>query len=65
MSAAVTEAYVNEVLSAQGVAVAPQAAKAIAAVLSHQLATAAGTYAALPFEVDPATFLAVLAAERA
>jgi len=64
MTVKVTEAYVSEVLTMQGVAVAPEAPKAIAPGLSGQLAMAAPAYAALPFEVEPATFLAVLAKEQ-
>jgi hypothetical protein len=64
MSVAVTEAYVKEVLALQGVAVAPEAPKAIAVGISVQLTRAAPAYAALPFEVEPATFLVTLAKER-
>jgi len=64
MTVKVSEAYVSEVLSIQGAAVAPEAPKAIAAALSAQLAAATPAYAALPFEAEPGTFLAVLAKER-
>jgi hypothetical protein len=64
MTVKVSEAYVSEVLALQGVAVAPEAPHAIAAALSGQLATAAPAYAALPFEIEPATFDAALRKER-
>ena len=64
MTVKVSEAYVTEVLAIQGAVVAPDAPKAISAALSAQLAAAAPAYAALPFEVEPGTFLAVLAKER-
>ena len=44
--------------------VAPEAPRAISAALSAQLAAAAPAYAALPFEVEPGTFLVVLAKEQ-
>jgi hypothetical protein len=64
MTVKVSEAYVSEVLAIQGAAVAPEAPKAISAALSAQLAAAAPAYAALPFEAEPGTFLAVLAKEQ-
>ena len=64
MTVKVSEAYVTEVLAIQGAAVAPEASKAIAAALSAQLAAAAPAYAALPFEAEPGTFLAVQAKEQ-
>ncbi len=64
MTVKVSEAYVSEVLAIQGAAVAPEAPKAIAAALGAQLAAAAPAYAALPFEAEPPTFLAVLAKEQ-
>ena len=64
MTVKVSEAYVTEVLAIQGATVAPEAPKAISAALSAQLAAAAPAYAALPFEVEPGTVLAVLAKER-
>jgi hypothetical protein len=64
MTVKVSEAYVSEVLSIQGAAVAPEAPQAISTALGAQLATAAPAYAALPFEAEPATFLAVLAKEQ-
>jgi hypothetical protein len=51
-------------LALQGVTVAPEAPKAIAAALTAQLAAATPAYAALAFEAEPATFVAVMAAER-
>jgi hypothetical protein len=64
MTVRVTETYVAEILATQGVAVPPEAAKAIAAALAAQLAKAAPAYAALPFEAEPASFVAVTARER-
>ena len=69
MSAKATENYVTEVLALQGVGVAPEAARPIAATLSAQLAAAEAGYAALAFEalafeVEPATFLVALDRER-
>jgi hypothetical protein len=64
MTVKVSEAYVSEVLSIQGAVIAPEAPKAIAPALGAQLAAAAPAYAALPFEAEPATFLAVLAKEQ-
>jgi hypothetical protein len=64
MTVKVSEAYVSEVLAIQGAAVAPEAPKAISAALGAQLAAAAPAYAALPFEAEPPTFLAVLAKEQ-
>jgi len=64
MTVKVSEAYVTEVLTIQGAAVAPETPKAISAALGAQFAAAAPAYAALPFEVEPGTFLAVLAKER-
>ena len=64
MTVRVTETCVAEILAAQGVAVPPEAAKAIAAGLSAQLARAAAAYAALPFEAEPASFVATSARER-
>jgi hypothetical protein len=64
MTVKVTETYVAEILALQGVAVPPEAPKAIAAALTAQLAAATPAYAALAFEAEPATFVAVMAAER-
>jgi hypothetical protein len=64
MPVKVTEAYVAEILAVQGVAVPPEAPKAIAAALGAQLATVAPAYAVLPFEAEPATFFAVATRER-
>ncbi|HSD52969.1 MAG TPA: hypothetical protein VLC47_02330 [Burkholderiales bacterium] len=54
----------SEVLALQGVAVPPEAPKAISIGISVQLSRSAPAYAALPFEVEPATFLVMLARER-
>jgi hypothetical protein len=64
MTVKVGEAYVTEVLAIQGVAVAPETPKAIAAALATQLAAVAPAYAALPFEAEPGTYLAALAKEQ-
>ena len=64
MTVNVSEAYVSEVLAIQGATVPPEAPKTISAALGAQLAAAAPAYAALPFEAEPGTFLAVLAKER-
>jgi hypothetical protein len=64
MTTEVTPSYVIDALALQGVAVAPEAPKAIAAALTAQLAAATPAYAALAFEAEPASFVAVMAAER-
>jgi hypothetical protein len=64
MTLKATEIYVSDALTLQGIHASPEAPKAIAAALSAQLAAAAPAYAALPFEAEPATFLAVLAKEQ-
>lgn len=64
MTVKVAEAYVSEILAIQGVAVPPEVPKAIAAALTTQLAAATPAYAALAFEAEPASFVAVMAAER-
>jgi hypothetical protein len=64
MTGKASEAYVTEVLALQGVAVPPEASKAISVGVSVQLTRAAPAYAALPFEIEPATFLVHLAKER-
>jgi hypothetical protein len=64
MTGRVTETYVAEMLAIQGVAVPPEASKAIAAGLGAQLAKAVPAYAALPFEAEPATFFVVATRER-
>jgi hypothetical protein len=64
MSAKATETYVTEVLALQGVGVPPEAARPIAATLSAQLAAAEAGYAALAFDVEPATFLVALGREQ-
>jgi hypothetical protein len=64
MTVKVTESYAAEMLALQGVTVAPEVPKAIAAALTAQLAAATPAYAALAFEAEPATFVAVMAAER-
>jgi hypothetical protein len=60
-----TETYVAEVLALQGVMASEDAAKAIAPVLTAQLATAAAAYAALAFEAEPSGFVAAVAREKA
>ncbi len=55
-----SESYVLEVLALQLASTSPGADRSIAATLSTQLATAAPSYALLPFEAEPAGFLAVL-----
>jgi hypothetical protein len=64
MTGKASEAYVSEVLALQGVAVPPEAPKAISIGISVQLSRSAPAYAALPFEAEPATFLVMLAKER-
>ncbi len=60
-----TEQYVAEVLALQGAMASEGAAKAIAPSLTAQLAQAAAAYALLPFEAEPAGFLAATAREKA
>ncbi len=64
MNPRASETYVTEVLALQGVAAAPEAARAIAPTLSAQLAAAEPGYAALAFDVEPATFLVALDREK-
>jgi hypothetical protein len=59
-----TEKYVAEALALQGVMPGEDAAKAIAAALSAQLATAAPAYASLPLEAEPSGFAAAVAREK-
>jgi hypothetical protein len=64
MTVKVSEAYISEILAIQGVTVVPETPQAIAAALTGQLAAAVAAYTALPFDAEPATFLAVVASER-
>ncbi len=64
MKIKVSQSYVMEVLSLQGVKFDSDVAKAIAPLLAAQLAAAAPAYSRLPFETEPATFLVALAQER-
>jgi hypothetical protein len=59
-----TDKYVAEVLALQGVMPSEDAGRAIAPGLSAQLAAAAAAYASLPFEAEPAGFLAAIAREK-
>jgi hypothetical protein len=65
MKGQASEKYVAEVLELQGVMPTEGGAKAIAAALSAQLATAAAAYASLPFETEPSGFVAAVAREKA
>jgi hypothetical protein len=64
MSVQSSEFYVTGALALQEVAVAPDAAEAIASTLSAQLGAVADAYASLPFEAEPPTFLVAQAAEK-